>query len=206
MARPRERVCLEDGLRLDLNQLLRDGIVAPGVVTSPRTTFWQVAGSRELVGVAVITADLTDLACPRVRIRMRGLDQTIELIAQERPLGGVQWYCRCPRLGIKASVLWKPPGARTFCSRQAWGKEVAYHTQFVGRTRRARIGRERTRSRLGSNHNPVDWPLPPPKPKWMRWATYERKIERYNRYEQVVLKDTMAAGMRLSATLAAKRR
>jgi hypothetical protein len=50
------RVCLEDGLKLDLNQLVRDGIVVPGVVTAPRTTFWQVAGSRDVVAVAVITA------------------------------------------------------------------------------------------------------------------------------------------------------
>jgi hypothetical protein len=113
------RVCLEDGLKLDLNQLVRDGIVVPGVVTAPRTTFWQVAGSRDVVGVAVITANLTDLACPRFRIRMRGLDQTIDLIAQQRQFGGVQWYFQCPVLGLRASVLWKPPGAKKFCSRQS---------------------------------------------------------------------------------------
>jgi len=62
MARPRKRVCLEDGLKLDLNQLIRDGIVVSGALTS-RTIFWQVARSRETVGVAVITADLT--VCPR---------------------------------------------------------------------------------------------------------------------------------------------
>jgi hypothetical protein len=84
MPRLRKRVCLEDGLRLDLNQLIRDGIIVPGAVTG-RTTFWQVVGSCELVDVAVVTADLTDLACLQVRIRMRGLDQTIDLIAQRRP-------------------------------------------------------------------------------------------------------------------------
>jgi hypothetical protein len=28
-----------------------------------------------------------------------------------------------------------------------------------------------------------EWDLPP-KPKWMRWATYNRQIVRYDRYEQ----------------------
>jgi len=204
--RPRKRVCLEDGLRLDLNRLVADGILVSGAVTC-RTIFWQVVGSRELVGVAVITADLTDLAYARVRIRMRGLDQTIELIAHPRALGGSQWYFRCPVLGLMASVLWKPPGARTFCSRQAWGKQVAYHTQFVGPARRARIGRERIRSRLSGDHKDADnWLLPPPKPKLMRSTTYEREIERYSRYEEVALKNTIAGWERLNAALAAKRR
>jgi hypothetical protein len=204
MARPRKRVCLEDGRRLDLNRLSRDGILISGAVTS-RTTFWQAAGSRGLVGVAVITADLTDLACPRVRIRMRGLDQTIELIAQQRHFGGLQWYFRCPVLGLCASVLWKPPGAIRFCSREVWGEQVAYHTQFAGQTGRARIGKERTRSRLGNDHKyPVDWRLPPLKPKWMRWSTFERRLERYNRYEEVLLRDKAAACAKLSAKLGSK--
>jgi len=205
MARPRMRVCLEDGLKLDLNQLVRDGIVVPGVVTAPRTTFWQVAGSRDVVAVAVITANLTDLACPRFRIRMRGLDQTIDLIPQRRRFGGVQWYFQCPVLGLRASVLWKPPGAKRFCSRQSWGKQVAYRTQFVGQAKRAQIGTGRTRSRLGSDQkHPVDWQLLPPKPKWMRWPTYESHIERYRGYEEVRLKAKAVCIARLSGKLAAK--
>jgi hypothetical protein len=207
MPRLRKRVCLEDGLKLDLNRLIRDGIVVSGAVTGPRTTFWQAAASRELVAVAVITADLTDLACPRIRIRMRGLeDQTIDLIAQRRHFGGLHWYFRCPVLGLRVSVLWKPPGATKFCSRQAWGKQVAYHTQFVGQARRAQIGKERTRSRLCDNpKHSFDWRVPPPKPKWMRWSTFERRLERYYRYEEVLLRYRAAACAKLSAKLVAKR-
>jgi len=51
--------------------------------------------------------------------------------------------------------------------------------------------------------DPVDWYLPPPKPKWMRWATYERHIDKYSRYEEILLKDWAAINARLSATLAA---
>ena len=202
MARPRKRVCLEEGFKLDLNQLVRERIVISGAVTS-RTIFWHVAG-RDLVAVAVITADLTDLACPQIRILMRGLNQIIELIGQERPFGGSQWYFRCPVLGLPASVLWKPPGATRFCSRQAWGNEVAYHTQFAGRTERARIGRERTRFRLASDKDADNWLLPPSKPKWMRWATYERRIEKYNGYDAVLLEESTAVIAKISAQLGAK--
>jgi hypothetical protein len=204
MARPRKRVCLEEGLRLDLNQLIRDGSVNFGVVTT-RTSFWLGARSGDLVGVAVITADLTDLTFPLIRILMRGLDQKIELIAQPRPFGGHQFYFRCPVIGLPASVLWKPPGATKFCSRQGWGKEVAYYTQFVGREGRARIGSERTRSRLGSDDKNSNWHSPPPaKPKWMRWATYERYLNKYLDYEQTVLKVNAAWVVKLSAMLDAK--
>jgi hypothetical protein len=189
MARPRKRVCLQDGLRLDLNQLIRDGTVKPGAATS-RTIFWQIAGSREVVGVAVVTADLTDLACPRIRILMRGLDQTIDLIAQQRQFGGVQWYFQCPVLGLRASVLWKPPGAKRFCSRQSWGKQVAYQTQFVGEAKRAQIGKERIGSRLGADL--ADWNLPPPKPELMRARTYQRYVDRYLRYEATLLNEAAA--------------
>jgi hypothetical protein len=202
MARSRKRVCLEDGLKLDLNQLVRGGVLASEARMFGRIS-WQVAGSREVVGVAVVTAHL--VACPRIRIRMRGLDQTIDLIAQPRSFGGSQWYFRCPSLGLAASVLWRPPGGARFCSRQAWGKEVAYRTQFVGRVTRARVGSERTRARLSSNHKDAgNRLLPPPKPKWMRWATYERRIEKYYSYETVLLKDSAVRIGKLNAMLAAK--
>jgi hypothetical protein len=204
MARPRKRACLEEGLKLDLNQLIRDGTVKPGAATS-RTIVWQGARSGEVVGVAVITADLTDLAFARVRILMRGLDQTIELIAQPRPFGGHQFYFSCPVWGLPASVLWKPPGAAKFCSREAWGKEVAYRTQLVGREGRARIGSDRIRSRLASDDKDSNWHSPPPqKPKWMRWPTYARLFDRYLDYEQTVLKVNAAWAAKLSAMLDAK--
>ena len=30
-----------------------------------------------------------------------------------------------------------------------------------------------------------EWDLPP-KPKWMRWATYNRHVDRYDRYEDIL--------------------
>jgi hypothetical protein len=50
-----------------------------------------------------------------------------------------------------ASVLWMPPGASRFCSRQAWGRRVAYATQFANPDNRAHIGKAKIKSRLIAN-------------------------------------------------------
>jgi hypothetical protein len=39
--------------------------------------------------------------------------------------------------------------------------------------------------------DPDEWDLPP-KPKWMRWATYNRYSEQYDRYEHVLDRGCMA--------------
>jgi hypothetical protein len=75
-------------------------------------------------------------------------------------------------------VVWLPPGASRFCSRQAWGKQVAYSTQFESKFDRAITARQKVKRRLIASLNPRDWDLPP-KPKWMRWNTYERLAGKY---------------------------
>jgi len=198
MARPRKRVCLQDGLRLYLNELIRSRMVIPGEKTTGPIV-WQSVGKPGRVAWGLINADLRDRTCPRIRILMPSMVQTIDLVAEERNLGGVQWYFRCPVRGTRASILWKLPGAERFCSRQSLDGQAAYHSQFVGEGRRAQIGKRRIRSRLGGDGNgPCDWYLPPPKPKWMRWPTYWRHIDKYHEYDGTVLN----ALARLSAKLA----
>ena len=41
------------------------------------------------------------------------------------------------------------------------------------------------KSRLIADLDPDEWDLPP-KPKWMRWATYNRYEVRYDRYEEIL--------------------
>jgi hypothetical protein len=42
----------------------------------------------------------------------------------------------------------------------------------------------RFKSRLIADLDPDEWDLPP-KPKWMRWATYNRYVARYDHYESI---------------------
>jgi hypothetical protein len=113
------------------------------------------------------------------------LDQTIILIARPRRFGGRQWYFMCSVRNRLASVLWKPSGATRFCSRQTWGGQVAYQSQFNDATNRAHARQTKIKSRLIGNLDPGERDLPP-KPKWMRWATYNRYVEKYDRYEDIL--------------------
>jgi hypothetical protein len=50
---------------------------------------------------------------------------------------------------------------------------------------RAYLGMERIKRRLIGDLDPQEWHLPPT-PKWMRWKTYHRFVERFERYEAVL--------------------
>jgi hypothetical protein len=67
---------------------------------------------------------------------------------------------------------------------------VAYSTQFEAPFARAISAREKVKSRLIGNLDPREWELPP-KPKWMRWDTYERLAENY-RFQQRIINQCFA--------------
>ena len=81
-------------------------------------------------------------------LRLEGdFNERFTLVARPRHFGGRQWYFMCPAMNRPVSVLWRPPGARRFRSRQAWGRQVAYPSQFSDWTT-GRIS-ERRASRRG---------------------------------------------------------
>ena len=57
MPRHRERARLESGLRLDLNNLRREGFVVPGKGTFPRNICWRDAATGELIAFGSIHSD-----------------------------------------------------------------------------------------------------------------------------------------------------
>jgi hypothetical protein len=145
---------------------------------------WTDSYFDEEIACGVITADMTDPHSGWFRIRIGELDQRIILMARPRHFGGRQWFFLCPHLHRRAMVLWKPPGARTFACRQGWGRQVAYASQFLDRDNRAHRGQAKVRSRLCSigGFDPDEWDFPP-KPKWMRWRTYNRAVAKFDSYE-----------------------
>jgi hypothetical protein len=188
MPRARHRVCLQDGLKLDLNQLARRGFIQFGANKGARRILWRNSGQREIAS-GVITADMTDPSRAWFRISIGGFVQQITLQSRPRHLGGRQWFFLCPVTGGRATVLWRPPGASKFCSRQAWGRQVAYRSQFQGTSERAYLGKQRIKARLIGDLDLEAWDLPP-KPKWMRWATYNRYIDRFDNYEEMLDKSS----------------
>jgi len=184
MPRPRQRVRLQDGLWLDLNKVLREGLGPPGRIPWPVEIRWTSNRSGELAkGSMTIRKEGADRGF--LRIVIDKLDQRLELIALPRHFGGQQWYFRCPVTSRKCSVMWMPPGASRFSSRQAWGKQVAYSTQFESKFDRAITAREKVKDRLIGELNRSEWELPP-KPKWMRWHTYERLAAQYHLQQGII--------------------
>ena len=183
MPRHRLRVCLQDGLKLNLNLLIRQGTVRPGLSTGPSPIQWSRSGA-----VAVITANLCDPETGWLRCRTEHADQLIPLGSCPRRFGGRQWYFVCPVTNKRASVFWRPPGAKEFRSRQAWGEKVAYRSQFQTIYDRGHAGKAKIKTRLIGELNPEDWELPP-KPKWMRWRTYKRLAERFDAYDDMTYPD-----------------
>jgi hypothetical protein len=185
MARYRQRVCLQEGLRLDLNWLIRKNILHRNTITTARQLRWSYTYTEETIAVGIVSADLSCSAGGWLRIAVGGREQVLSLQKDPRPYGGGQWYFACPRTGRRASVLWRPPGASYFASRHSWPSQVAYSSQFQGRCDRALTRGQGLRCRLGG----PDWAGytgdDPPKPKWMRWATYHRILDRSNWYEGI---------------------
>jgi hypothetical protein len=188
---------LEAGLRLDINRLARNGFIRPGTATGPVGIRWTYNYSDE-VTTGIITADLSGNDEGWFRIRIGSLDQHIYTVARPRHFGGRQWFFQCPYLHQRCMVLWMPPGARSFACRQRWRRAVAYASQFSDRTGRAHQGQAKINARLcriGGFDN-KEWEFPP-KPKWMRWSTYNRAELKFDRYEEIL--DTGIA--RLAAKL-----
>jgi hypothetical protein len=146
--------------------------------------------------MAMVSANMEDTSLGWFHIKAGRLDQCIVLIAKPRPFGGHQWYFSCPITKRRVSVLWRPPGATKFCSRQAWGRQVAYASQFEAPHDRAWRGKAKIKARLISNLDPDEWDLPP-KPKWMRWRAYKRYEQKYDHYEDILDERTIAVFARL---------
>jgi hypothetical protein len=192
MSRERLRVCLQDGLKLDLNRLIRRGFAQLGECTGPLPIQWLNSDTGEVRASGLITANLRGHEEGWLHFKSNSLDQCVTLVARPRHFGGKQWYFMCPATSRLVSVLWKPPGARQFCSRHAWGeRKVAYRSQFLLVYDRGHTGQAKIKARLIGDLDPGDWDLPP-KPKWMRWRTYNRLVERFDAYEDMTYPDGFA--------------
>ena len=185
MPRHRNRACLQEGLRLDLNRLRRGRFVCPGTRTGPNHIRWSYTYTDEEIASGLLSASMETERDGWLRIQIGQLDQWIPLRRQPRRFGSGQWYFECPKTYRLCSTVWMPPGARSFASRQAWGRQVAYASQFQTWYDRALTQGQALRSKLGG----ADWAGyngdDPPKPKWMRWKTYNRILDRSYRYEEI---------------------
>jgi hypothetical protein len=75
----------------------------------------------------------------------------------------------------------------------------------MGRDDRAHRGKAKIKSRLCSmgRFDPDEWDFPP-KPKWMRWSTYNRIEEKFNEYESILDEGLVALVVRLGGDIGPK--
>jgi hypothetical protein len=167
-------VRLEDGLKLDINALVRQGLVCLGSKTRVPIAWREPHCDEPETGF--LTAELSFPLRGWMRIGLGSFEQWIELVTQPRHFGGRQWYFTCPKTDRRASILWKPPGAERFLSRYAWGRAVAYGSQFETPHDRTCSAARAIRYRLGGSEFVEFGGELPPKPKGMHWRTYKREI------------------------------
>jgi hypothetical protein len=184
MSRSRSRVCLQDGLKLDINRLARNSFIKFGANIGVKGIAWNHSYWGEIAR-GLISADMTDACHAWLKVELGEVAQRITLVSRRRHFGGHQWFFLCPATHRLATVLWKPPGASRFCSRE--GRQVAYASQFLDRDNRAHYVQSKLNARLCplGGFDPEDWDFPP-KPKWMRWKTYQRYEERFERCEEIL--------------------
>jgi hypothetical protein len=96
---------------------------------------------------------------------------------------GRRWWFVCLRTGRYVAKLYLPYGGERFWSRRAY--RLGYASQREGRRDRATRRLRHIERALGNfgDELPVE---PPDKPKWMRWGTYERKLDEWERASDAV--------------------
>ncbi len=173
---------VEDGLVLDLNRLIQQGFLKPGcscvgsIVWSEVATIGYEAHMGQESGWARLHYTTTDHWSGKKTHH----DYRIKLAITPQPFGGRRWWWVCPRRGDLVSKLYKPNGRDRFASRKA--HNIAYRSQRQSPQDRAISQAFKRRHRLGADGGIGD---PINKPKGMRWATFDRKMEQVEAAEAV---------------------
>jgi hypothetical protein len=180
------RPTTNSGLTLTLSELgqsLRPGCMSSGSIVWTNTTTGERTGS---IGYE---AHL-DQRCGRIRLiytrtgwdgERRVCDYWIGLETTPQHFGGRRWWFICPRTGKRTAKLYLPNGAFTFASRQAY--RLAYACQREPAHERALRRAFKLRAKLGADGGIGEYI---PKPKWMRWRTFEQAMVHIDRVEAVV--------------------
>jgi hypothetical protein len=175
------RPTVGSGLTLDLCKLIRQGLIVPGQFRCG-SIFWTFGGSGERVGSVDYAAHMAvDRGHVRLRYvtthadngQKRASDYTIAMETTPQPFGGRRWWFVCPASGQRVSKLHLPNGAYTFASRRA--HRLGYPSQRESPRDRSITHAYKLRDRLNGKGGIGDYI---PKPKWMRWRTYERETAR----------------------------
>jgi hypothetical protein len=181
------RPTVEGSLTLDINRLLRHGSIHRDATTSGSLS-WSYAHARPSASIgyrAVLGPERGHIRlCWTTTDRSTGellqREQWIELTTTPQPLGGRRWWFTCPKRGDLVSKLHLPLGGALFASRKA--HRLGYHSQRQSPRDRAVTQAHKLRGRLGAMGGIGDEIQ---KPRGMRWATFDRHMDRIEAAELV---------------------
>lgn len=166
--RPGWRPVVEDALKLDFGFVRRMGGYSGQLWWSRGDERVATIGWALNLGAECLTLNYV------VGAERRPVEQSIRLTTTRPHFGGIRWWMVCPATGRRAAKLYKYPGCDLFVSREALG--MAYQSQREDALDRAIRRGVRVAEKLGRKNVGLDEVPYLPKPKWMRWRTYERTI------------------------------
>lgn len=159
--RPGYKVKAESLARLDIRHLASSGILGGGV----HTVSWSSGAS---IGVTSIPGESLRLS---YSYDGAPTSQRVPLLNSSCRLGGSRTWLGCPCCSRRVGVLYLRQGR--FACRTC--QRVAYASQSEDACGRSWRMQQKLERRLAA-----DWR----KPKWMRWATHDRLIERLSACEE----------------------
>lgn len=168
---------IESALCLRLPRLLKQRQLVPGRVTSG-SLHWRDGDGREYGSVSY-RADLgTADGTLTLSYRTKGQDEecVIRLSTVPNHYGGRNWFLHCPYSGRRARCLYKWNGLAGFRHREAVRPRPTYASQRDSGMERVIRQRWALRRKMGNDWS--DLFEEPCKPKWMRWATFDRYAAR----------------------------
>ena len=180
MSRDGWRPHIESALKLDVWRLNREGILRDG-----RRGMWQWTRDGEQIAIIGYAVEMDGPDSGTLTLSYSHTNRDGERESVTCPIrlasiplhyGGARWYAFCPYTGKRARKLYKFSGISKFCHRDAIRPKPTYASQRVSGADRIQAQRWAIRRKLGDEWS--DLFGEPFKPKWMRWATFERYAKR----------------------------
>jgi hypothetical protein len=171
-------------LRLDINQVMdrvaeerRAG--AAGMLEFGQRMGWARCGEAEpWAWVEVHVEAHQDHASATLRFDIDHISrptgpqvQRIGIVSVRCGFGGLRWHWVCPATGRNVRYLYLPNGGTQFLSRAAY--KLRWQTTCSTKLAKSHLRLARIAKKLGAEYRGFSHE-PPPRPKWMRWWTYER--------------------------------
>jgi hypothetical protein len=174
------RPTVERAVRLDIDSMMCWGEIQPGFHLGGEMRLHQFYGDDIEVKFESLAGD-PENSWLRLRYSIADywsgeelkIDDKVYLAPTRPHFGGLRWWFVCPYLNRRVRKLYLPLGERHFWSRRAY--EFAYASQRETKYDRALRRARKLRLRLGGEPAGDEYPDKPPR---MRWATYNRLMDR----------------------------